>query len=260
MSLVSPERHQVPAEVLAAACTSGLKRRRSSSISCGSARLGRRVHQPPPARSHGRRAQALGQGRVGSARQAPRPGRVFARPAHLRGDAVQQARAHRLHRARVDQREGLVLVDAPGNAAPCAAWPGCRRGTPRRSAPAPARPGSARGSGAAARRSGRARSTSATPGCAAARDVPPSRRSGSSASALAKSRSLSTSLETICRWKERRKLAGSRRMAMIFAPGTTSAIAAGAARERRYSGEASPATCPGAAAANRAAYCSSVRG
>ncbi len=79
-----------------AACTSGLKRLRSSSISFGSAGFWGVVHGAPPPRSHGGRAQTLGQRRVGGARQAPRAGLVFARPAHFRGDAVQQARAHRL--------------------------------------------------------------------------------------------------------------------------------------------------------------------
>ncbi len=118
----------------------------------------------------------------------------------------------------------------------------------------------ARGSGAAARRSGRARSRAA-PGAAAsgAGSLGPARRCGSSASARRRSCSVSTWSCTVCRCSERRKLAGSRRIATMRASGAQRrrsaprrcATRGRRRRPRRRAGRAR-------AAANSARYSSSV--
>ena len=78
----------------------------------------------------------------------------------------------------------------------------------------------------------------------------PARLSGSSSIARRRLFSLSMWFCRSCMWSDRRKLAGSRRIATILAPGDSAAMPAAAARDHRYSEEASPTRWPDRAGAN----------
>ena len=163
-------------------------------------------------------------------------------------ELVQSLERMRTRGVGLDGLDGLARVHTEERAAPVHGRPRCRRGSRRRSAPAPAPGRTRRGSGAAARRSGRARSTAAAGGGASGAGSGAPRGARARARAPAEILSSSTWVCSSCRCSERRKLAGSRRIATMRASGCTSAIArrrcATTGRRRRPRPRAAPSRRP----------------